>query len=229
MRPTSLWPEIKRRLTGPFRLERDAATETLTWGRAGGRTLALTSWRHVLGALLEATADPTLRRDIVQLRELTDQMNTDVFLPLTEAELSNVAVPRRLINYVDLVNDIANRLIRDGLANTKGLRTGHTVYRSGRYLRLAGRFVHFLGIDMKAWRTWGHSPIWSRHYSGVQGRLLEARALFEDAQTSDSYLWIPIRLTTGVDHSRVIDDAARQVARIGKRLDSAFPRKSAGN
>ena len=92
-RLTSLWPEIKRRLTGSFRLEREAATETLTWGRAGGRTLALTSWRHVLETLLEATADPILRRDIAQLRELTDQMNTDVFLPLSEAELSDVAVP----------------------------------------------------------------------------------------------------------------------------------------
>ena len=224
-RLTSLWPEIKRRLTGPFCLEHEAATETLTWGRAGGRTLALTSWRHVLGTLLEVTADPTLRRDIAQLRELTDQMNTDVFLPLSEAELSDVAVPRRLINYVDLVDDIANRLIRDGLANKKGLHTGHTAYRSGRYLRLAGRFVHFLGVDMKAWRTWGHSPIWSRHYSGVQGRLAEARALFEDAQTSDRYLWIPIRLTTGVDRARVIDDAARQIAHISKRLDGAFPRK----
>ena len=61
-----------------------------------------------------------------------------------------MAVPRRLINYVDVVNDIANRLIRDGLANTKGLRYGHTAYRSGRYLRPAGRFVHFLGVDMKA-------------------------------------------------------------------------------
>ena len=191
-RLTSLWPEIKRRLTGRFRMESETATATLTWGRAGGRMLALTSWRHVLETLSEATADPTLRRDIAQLRELTDQMNTDVFLPLSEAELSDVAVPRRLINYVDLVDDIANRLIRDGLANKKGLQTGHTFYRSGRYLRLAGRFVHFLGVDMKAWRTWGHSPIWSRHYSGVQGRLAEARALFEDAQTSDGYLWIPI-------------------------------------
>ena len=148
-----------------------------------------------------------------------------MFLPLSEAELSDVAVPRRLINYVDLVDDIAKRLIRDGLANKKGLHTGHTAYRLGRYLRLAGRFVHFLGVDMKAWCTWGHSSIWSRHYSGVQGQLSEARALFEDAQTSDRYLWIPIRLTIGVDRARVIDDAARQVARIGERLDGAFPRK----
>ncbi len=226
-RLTSLWPEIKRRLTGRFSLENETATETLIWGRTGGRTLTLTSWRHVLVTLSEATADRTLRRDIAQLRELTDQMNTDVFLPLTEAELSDVAVPRRLINYADLVNDIAGRLLRDGLADKKGLQTGHTAYRSGRYLRLCGRFVQFLGVDLEAWRTWGHSPIWSRHYSGVQGRLSEARALFEDAQTANGFLWIPIHLTTGVDRARVIDDAARQVARIGERLDSAFPGKPA--
>lgn len=161
------------------------------------------------------------------MRQLTDQMHTDVFLPLTEAELSDVAVPRRLINYADLVNDIAGRLLQDGLADMKGLHTGHTAYRSGRYLRLGGRFVHFLGVNLEAWRTWGHSPIWSRYYSGVQGRLSEVRAIFEDAQTANGFLWIPIRLTTGVDRARVIDDAARQVTRIGKRLDSAFPRKAA--
>ena len=149
-RLTSLWPEIKRRLTGRFSLENETATETLIWGRTGGRTLTLTSWRHVLVTLSEATADRTLRRDIAQLRELTDQMNTDVFLPLTEAELSDVAVPRRLINYADLVNDIAGRLLRDGLADKKGLQTGHTAYRSGRYLRLCGRFVQFLGVDLEA-------------------------------------------------------------------------------
>ena len=226
-RLTSLWPEIKRRLTGRFRLENEAATETLSWGRAGGRTLALTSWRHVLETLSEAAADRTLRQDIAQLRELTDQMNADVFLPLTEAELSDVAVPRRLANYMDLIEEIANRLVRDGLADKKGLQTGNTYHRSGRYLRLAGRFVHWLGVDLNAWRAWGRSPIWSRHYSGVHGRLSEARVLFEDAQVSEGYLWVPIRLTTGVDRARVIDDAARRVARIGERLDSAFPRKAA--
>ncbi len=51
--------------------------------------------------------------------------------------------------------------------------------------------------------------------------------LFEDAQVSEGYLWVPIRLTTGVDRARVIDDAARRVARIGERLDSAFPGKAA--
>ena len=61
--------------------------------------MALTSRRHVLETLSEAIADRTLRRAIAQLRELSDQMNTDVFLPLTEAGLSDVAVPRRLINY----------------------------------------------------------------------------------------------------------------------------------
>ena len=179
----------------------------------------------MLETLSEATANRTLRRDIAQLRELTDQMNAEVFLPLTEAEISDVAVPRRLANYMDLIEEIADRLVRDGLADKKGLQTGNTYHRSGRYLRLAGRFVHWLGVDLNAWRTWGRSPIWSRHYSGVQGRLSEARALFEDARVSEDYLWIPIRLTTGVDRARVIDDAARQVACIGERLNDAFPRK----
>ena len=54
-------------------------------------------------------------------------MAPDIFEPLRAEELTDVRVPRRLLNYGGLVDAITDRMVKDGIAETKGLRVGATL------------------------------------------------------------------------------------------------------
>ena len=93
---------------------------------------------------------------------------------------------------------------------------------------LAAPACLWLGVDLIAWRDRGITPIWSEHntnasFSGVEGRVRQAEKLFDDAQETDGWLYIPIRLATRAERDRVIDDAVRQMRSIADRLLEAFP------
>ena len=191
----------------------------------GERMLFLTSWRRVLDALQSAAAaggHAAVAQDVVQLRGLTEQMNSDVFVPLGGDEPTDVRVARRMMNYAGLIDDISDRLIADAVADTRGLtRSGW-----GRYLRLHGRFGLWLGVDLGAWARWGITPIWSEHntnssFSGVEGQIQQVEKLFDGAQEHGGRLYIPIRLEIGVERERVVDDAVRQMRRIADQLAGA--------
>ena len=175
-----------------------------------------------------AEGHSALQQDIVQLRGLTDQMNAGEFLPLREDEVTDVNVARRLTNYSELIEDIAGRLRTDGIADMEGLRPAHGYTSAGRWLRLHAKFGLWLGVDLIAWRDRGITPIWSEHntdasFSGVEGRVRQAEKLFDDAQETDGWLYISIRLATRAERDRVIDDAVRQMRSIADRLLEAFP------
>ena len=227
-----LWGELRERCRrDAVELASESTADTFTWAQNGHRTLAITSWKHVLGTLEQAAMDgghSALRQDIVQLRGLTDRMNVDEFLPLSEAEVTDVNVARRLTNYINLIEEIVDRLETDGIADTKDLRPAHSYTSAGRYLRVHGKFGLWLGVDLMAWRDRGITPIWSEHqmnssWSGIQGKILQAEKLFDEAQANNATLYIPIRLTTGAERDRVIDDAVRQMRSIADRLLEAFP------
>ena len=227
-----LWGELREKCRrNGVELESESTTDTITWARAGHRTLAITSWKHVLGSLEQAArtgGHVDLQQDIVQLRGLTDHMNDAEFLPLRDDEVTNVNLARRMINYSELINEIVGRLVTDGVAETTGLRPGHTFTAAGRYLRMHATFDAWLGVDLHAWCEWGITPIWSEHNtnslsSGIPGKIRQAAKLFDDAQEDNGWLYLPIRLTTGVERDRVVDDAARQMRSIADRLREAFP------
>ena len=231
LRMYGLWGEIKEKCRrNGVELENESATKTVVWARAGHRTLAITSWKHVLGSLEKAAAaagHEALQQDIAQLRGLTDRENADEFLPLREDEVTDVNVARRMINYSDLIEEIIGRLKEEGVADKK-LGQSHSYHTAGRYLRLHSRFGLWLGVDLDAWRDWGTTPIWSEHntssdFSGIEGQLRQAAVLFDDAQEHNAWLCLPVRLTTGAERDRVIDDAVRQMRSIADKFQEAFP------
>ena len=162
-----LWGELREKCRhNAVELGSESTADGITWARTGPRTLAITSWEHVLGRLEHAASSgghAALQQDIVQLRGLTDQMNVAEFLPLREDEVTDVNVARRLINYSDLIKEIVDRLVTDGIADTKDLRPSHSYTSAGRYLRLHAEFGVWLGVDLTAWRNWGITPIWWKH------------------------------------------------------------------
>lgn len=227
-----LWGELREKCRrNGVELGSESKADALTWAQTGRRTLAITSWQYVLGTLEQvagAGGDLALQEDIAQLRGLTDQMNAGEFLPLREDEVTDVNVARRLTNYSELIEEIVGRLVADGVADTKGLRTSHGYTSAGRYVRLHSKFGSWLGVDLVAWRGWGTTPIWSEHntngsFSGVQGKIQQAANRFDEAHEVDGWLAIPIRLMTGVERDRVIDDAALQMRSIADRFLEGFP------
>lgn len=218
-----LWDELKERCRqSGVEIGSESKGDAIYWASAGGRTLAITSWKQVLG-ILEQAADAKrhadLRADIVQLRGLTDQMDADKFLPLREEELTDVNVPLRMINYTGLIDDIVGRLETDGVADTKGCGKGCGYTFAGCSLRLHERFKLWLGVDQKVWRDRGITPMWIEAMPSAIGvGIVQIEQLFGDLPERDGWICIPIRLAAGVERDRVINDAARQVRNIGDRL-----------
>ena len=231
----SVWSELKERCgLHKIGLVGETKTNDVTWARSGKRTMAITSWKYVLERLRYAastTGRAALEQDIAQLRGLTDQMDMDEFLPLSEGQVTDVNVARRLINYSDLIEEITERAVADGIADTNGLRPTHGYYTAGRYLRAHAKFGLWMGVDLEAWRDYGITPVWwevepKSEFSGVNGRSLQKlkNSVGDDLQESDSgSLRIPIRLTTGVGRDRLIEDMVEQVHRIADRFLEAFP------
>lgn len=205
----------------------ESKEDAIYWASAGRRTLAITSWKQVLGTLehaADAKGHADLRADIVQLRGLTDRMDADKFLPLREGEVTDVNVARRMINYTGLIDDFVRRLKTGGVADTEHSGKGSGYTFAGRFLRLHGKFNVWLGVDQLAWRDRGITPLWIQsRCSAVEGGIGQVGKLFDDAHEKGGWLCIPIRLTAGVERDRVIDDAVREVRSIAERLLKTFP------
>ena len=114
-RVPTIWTELKSRCN-EAELEWTDATSgnELTWARIGSKTMAIMSWRQVLERLLDtarAERHDDLGRDILQLQALTDRMDTEAFLPLRDDEVTDQETVRRTINYVDLIDDILDKIV----------------------------------------------------------------------------------------------------------------------
>ena len=118
-RVTTVWNELKLRC-GEAKLEwQDGpGTRTVIWSRVGRKTLLITSWTHVLEALLDAARSgehDSIRHDILQLRGLTSRMDSEAFLPIRADEVTDQGTAHRLVNYSGLIEDITRK--------TQGQRT----------------------------------------------------------------------------------------------------------
>ena len=85
-----------------------------------------------------------------------------------------------------------------------------------------------MGVSYTCWKRWGLTPIWAElnstdSASGIQNRLGEATRVFQEARAGDGRLFLPIGLTSGVERSRVIEDAVAQLRDVATRLHEAFP------
>jgi len=201
----------------------------------------------VLDALQKAAAAEghrAIERDIVQLRGLTEpttlspprseghderpDVSSDarhvgrpdaIKEPPGASRVTDWRVARRMSNYIGLIDSITDRLVKEGVADTKGLNRS----RWGRYLQVRAKFGLWLGVDLDTWSDRGITPIWaSFSRSGFRGREQQAKELFTDAH-EDKRLYIPVRLRAGVVRDRVIDDAFRQIRSIADTLLKEFP------
>ena len=226
----TVWNELERRCRdAKLRWEDGPGTHC---ARVNGKALVIKSWARVLDGLLAAAHSgdhSTIRHDVLQLRDLTNRMDAEAFLPLRGDDVTDQATARRMVNYTGLIEDITRVLRDQGIADTRGMLPSHSWHTAGRYLRVYERFGLWLGVEMEVWAEAGITPLWwylwDDEYCGVAGRLPTVRALFEDSSyyEDSGYLYIPIRLKVGVERDEVIKDAAGQMQKIGHKLLEAFP------
>ena len=224
-----LWEVLRERcavnaVNPGSRVEGETQRDQAIWARVGGHVLLVASWAYVLDELRRVADDPAVEQDIEQLRGLTKRMETAAFLPLDKEEAADTAIARRLLDYRDLVGRISQRLQTEGVAsNVNYSRSSYRMRRDqGRDMLVHGKFQMRFGIEIRAWRDSGITPLWwvlrsSGSFStlGHWGRI---KRRIDGVRSYNDWLYIPVRLRTGVDGDRVIDDAVDRMHRIADTL-----------
>jgi hypothetical protein len=235
----SLWPELLTRCRSAGRQVECEDNHGADWRVArvgGGRTLALTSWRALLEALhagLLQAGEAGPAADVLQLRGLADRMDADAFLPLTSEELT-CDLGRRIVQLCDLVDGATERLVAEGLADTKGYRASGG--KNGSYSR-------FFSAHGAVWRLFFNPEGWARHgwpiWLMVQGKDWKASAAVNEAlrplgaETPPRLFvtqwgaFVPILLPTRVERDGVLGAMLAQVRCALDLLREAAPAASA--
>ena len=184
-RKHTIWNELKRRLKqAEVEIhESDAAAGMAYMATTSlGPVLALTSWGNVLSALEhEVVEDPAARADLVQLRSLCVAADSDAFIPVSHAELSDQRLPGLMMQLGSIVQEVTDVALNEGFVSVDGLRAASSWDWIGRYLSIprdnsAGAWM---GLYFIMWKTHGVSPLWL-YFSGTSwGRAPEVRTLIE--------------------------------------------------
>ena len=222
----TVWKELKRRSGGAFEFGNESSSDWVTRLQMGTRTMCATSWRHFLRMLEQASPSDALRSDVLQLAGLARFGESHGFPPLRGEELSDVGIPRRMINYCNLVEDIVKELRSRRVAQIRGLLPTHSWSDTGRYFSVFKKFGLWLGVALMPWQDTGISPMWLRvhspgkksDYSKLGEHYFRLEDFFEDIQAGKSVTYLPIRLQRGVERDKLIRDAADQVQRIAEKL-----------
>ena len=162
----TLWPELCRRAEEQHTLRINSDTPMSGELRgvsidSNGHKMMLTSWRAMLEQMesrASMAADSAAVADIRQLRGLTEQMDSGVFLPIHSDELGQ-QFPRRVLNLVGLVNDATERIIANGWADASRSRVASRWHGYGRNFRFHDMALWF-GIDFELWALHGQTPLW---------------------------------------------------------------------
>ena len=230
-RVSTVWNELGRRC-GQAELEWE---DTFSYGsvksaRVGRKTLLIASWRVILERLRDtarSAGHDTIENDILQLQGLTGRIDSEAFLPLREEEGTDQETARRLVNYVELIEDIINELVNAEIADIRGLGWGNRAHRIGRFFHIHADdlFVSWLGIDLRVWRDEGisHCGEVRRRHRVVGDDFKTIPELFNDVRSRYGRLYVPIRLKPGVERDRVISDAVAQMKRIADKVLKTVP------
>jgi hypothetical protein len=229
VRLTYLWGELRARcVRAGLNLgeEITVSRETRTCVVREKHTLVLTSWRELLAALKSSVSpsEPVLS-DLMQLEGLAFRMDDDTFLPLRSEELTS-NIGQRVIQFCDLLNDIANAAISATIAQVWiGKRVSN---QAGQYyypIKL-GRYYCYLQFNARFWAKYRPTPIWltvdslAPDNGAALSRTLRqsfARLLIgpdpKVINDGEAFM-VPVNLLRGAEKHAVIKDALHQLRQI---------------
>lgn len=223
----TLWTELLRRVLEAEDIHHDdgQSDSEIRFAAVGAnRILVLTSWQSLTGriaALASAAGDIQTVNDIQQLQSLSEQEDSETFLPLRPEQLS-AEFPRLLPHLYRLIDDTIQRLRTKNLVRTSGFTFTSTRNYSVQYMRFCDVGGAALGIDFGAWRWQDQSPIWLELRAGsIHSSTLEKlRQELSESFQEGSWIYIPIRLKTGVEYDTVLNYVVKQLERIAAILKS---------
>ena len=230
-RITYIWHELKDRCAkAEFDLGQESPPGNVRWIPVDRRMLLITSWEHILKELKQRARSERLddmEQDIIQLQGLAKQISDTAFLPLRSEELTDQALPKRLMNYFHLLIAVIGELQTDVIAGKT--KAGSNDYQMGRYLPFGGRLELWLGVAPDVWQQCGITPLWCWVHTDSLSNLaraksdIEAELLLTTFQEDTNGLYIPVALEQGVEEDRVIRHAARRVRHIASILAAYVP------
>lgn len=169
----TLWPELLRRCVEAGISQKPAGDNGQLRLLVGeSHWLALTSWRaviRVLEAKVVASGEDRVRADLQQLDGLCESMDSAGFFPIRSEELSPL-IGKRINQYSDLIDDVADHLITNGVGNSKGLRRTSMYGVWGRYIRIRGNGC-FLYFSAPSWAVHTHLVFGKRPQLQTHGRI----------------------------------------------------------
>jgi len=195
------------------------------------RTLIVMSWRIIVDAITDAAeraGERVLAENARQLQGLCDVQDSQAFLPLSSDELTAHGTYRRIIQFGDLVDELADRL---GPEARKGLRpvAGNGFY--GRYLRLRQVGVLLLS-DIRKWTKYASTPLWL----SVQGPTFSEPGPSESAlarlansegrvfRAGDGFPAVALFVPAGVEKNAVLDSLFAQMMEVGDAIAHLAPK-----
>jgi hypothetical protein len=154
-------------------------------------------------------------------------MDAQAFLPLQANEITNINVPRRIVDYSNLVQEVADMAVQQGICSRENLRPTHRWYGAGTYLWL-GKLGMWFGVDAERWARLGVSPVWCEFSSNEnfgKSRIVRERLrgwnvlLPQRAYDDERSVVIPIVLKCGVEKQVVTKLAVEQLRQLRDLLD----------
>ena len=212
----TLWPVLRGRVEGTG-VQLSAIQEMpggLRTAQLDGTTrhIMLTSWKTLLSHMSIAAGESLAQRDIEQLRGLTDRMDADAFVPLQSEELSP-EFPRRILNFIRLIDGAANQGIEAGWIDPKSVKSG-----DGRSIRLFGKSAWF-AVRFHNWACQKDTPIWIRVNKLGSNKHPDIRSKLN---VPDGTASVPIDLPTGVEYDAILDSVVAQLKYIGQTINPDY-------
>ena len=180
--------------------------------------LGVLAWRTLLlhiGTALSDAGEGRLAADVEQLASLTELVDSDAFLPLVSADLSN-PTPLRVYQYMELVNAVVDHGVARGRFDVTGFRSTATMGQYLRYAR-AGPIQIAVAMDLISWAKRRHTPLWLEVAvePGDAFRVLEAehppRVLFAGYKGRP---YVPLTLPLHVEHQDVVHAVYDQIEEV---------------
>jgi hypothetical protein len=198
-----------------------------------GPLLALTTWTKLLQSIDDELADePQARNDLIQLKALCETAESDAYVPLSAAEITNQRLPAMIAQLNRVSQRAFEVALTEGFINKEGTATANTYERIGRTLKFTTNsdVLTWLGLSFSLWQKHGMSPLWLI-FSTKWGRAPEVREIIEPwAETEDiftttenSEFGINMKVPAGEDFDFVVRDIVNQLRDIGSQI-SVLPK-----
>lgn len=160
----TIWPELLRRCH-EAKLNPQATTKVSRDFYVASIdetcSMSLVSWHAVIHHIQEsvkAENDLETLSDLVQLQGLCERMDEEAFLPIRSEELTS-DLGTRIIQYCEIVDEIANTLVAEKIASKKGLRASSSGGAYWQYMLIYGHGCR-LQFNPVFWKSLRATPIW---------------------------------------------------------------------